>query len=475
MSNSRTTSSSSGSNDLGLDFLIEPTGSRLRVGLTNALREAIRSGRLTAGSRLPSSRALASDLGIARSTVTECYAELIAEGWLTARQGSGTQVASVARQDMRSGDPRTSDRDRDAIGALVPGAADFADFPRQQWVSATRRALASAPYSAFGYGDPAGDPRLRSALAEYLARVRGVRATPDQIIICAGFHDGLGLVARALQGRGATAAATEAFGLDLYREVLLSSGLKIPPLAVDDNGARTEDLGSQVDAALLTPAHQFPTGVSLSPERRSLALEWAQRTGGLVLEDDYDGEFRYDRAAIAAMQGLDPEHVVYFGTASKSVAPALRLGWIVVPHQLQADVLAAKGAVDTVSVLDQLTLAEFITSGAFDRNVRGRRQRYARRRSQLASLLAAESPDCHLIGMNAGLQAVIALPEGRENDVVRAAATHGLAVSGLAEFRHPDAVSDDELDGLVVNFSAISDSAWPSTLALLAKAVAKPD
>lgn len=467
----RTTSNAPDHPEPGLDLLLELEGSRARAGLTEALRGAIRSGRLAPGSRMPASRALAADLGLARSTVTECYGELIAEGWLTARQGSGTHVAHLVQPGgLSTPDGRSSPVK--AIEVLVPGAADFADFPRQQWLAAARRALAAAPYSAFGYGDPAGNSKLRTALAGYLARARGVRANPDQIVICSGFHHGIGLMAEALRVRGARSVATEALGLGLYRDVLTRAGLLIPPLAVDEHGARTDELdGLAVDAALLTPAHQFPTGVALSPDRRMQALRWAQRGGGVILEDDYDGEFRYDRAPVAALQGLDPEHVAYFGTASKSVAPALRVGWVVVPERLLSDVLRAKGSVDTVSVLDQLTLADFITSGAFDRNVRLRRQTYRRRREQLIAVLSDASPASRVIGMRAGLQAAISLPSGREAVALDEAAARGLVVSGMREFLHPQAGPADVIEGVVVNFSAISESAWPSTLALLRDAL----
>jgi GntR family transcriptional regulator/MocR family aminotransferase len=469
MANTQTTSSNSPSAPAGLDLLLDVSGPRLRASLTDALREAVRSGRLAAGARLPASRVLAADLGIARSTVTECYAELVAEGWLTAQQGSGTRVATLGRQVGEPAPPEAERTQRRTIEGLVPGSADFAEFPLQPWLSAARRALAAAPYSAFGYGDPAGRPELRAALADDLSRVRGVHAEAERIVICSGFHHGLALVAGALKRRGARGIAVESYGLDLYRALLLEAGLRIPPLVVDDRGARTNDLRRlDADAVLLTPAHQFPLGVALSPERRAAALDWARGNGGFILEDDYDGEFRYDRKPVGALQGLDPERVVYFGTASKSVAPALRVAWMVLPESLLADVLTAKGQVETVSVLDQLTLAEFIASGAFDRHVRSRRQNYRRRRNQLIAALARSAPDVHVRGMAAGLQAVIELPAGTENAVLEAAARRGLIVSGMAEFRHealdPAATVDD---GLVVNYSAISDSGWEGALDLL--------
>ena len=453
-------------NSAGVDLHLELSGPGLRAGLTDALREAVRSGRLAPGSRLPASRTLAADLGIARSTVTECYAELVAEGWLTAQQGSGTRVAQRAAPRRAAADPTR----RRSTHGLLPGAADFAEFPRTQWLAAARRVLAVAPPDAFGYGDPLGRIELRTALADYLSRVRGVYAEPERIVICSGFHHGLTLTARTLKARGARAVAVEAYGLGLYRALLTDAGLSIPPLLVDGQGARTDDLASLsgVGAVLLTPAHQFPTGVALSPERRAAAIDWARTTGGLILEDDYDGEFRYDRKPVGALQGLDPERVVYYGTASKSLAPALRVAWMVVPEHLLPGIAAAKGPVETVSVLDQLTLAEFITSGGFDRHVRSRRQTYRRRRDQLVAALAQRTPDTRVTGMAAGLQAVLELPPGTESSVLEAAASRGLMVSGMAEFRH-EALDQQAAaqDALVVNYSAVSDSAWGGALKAL--------
>jgi GntR family transcriptional regulator/MocR family aminotransferase len=468
MARSQTNSAAELRSGAGVDLHLELSGPGLRAGLTEALREAVRSGRLTPGSRLPASRTLAADLGIARSTVTECYAELVAEGWLTAQQGSGTRVAerATARRAAATAAPAGPIRRRPTQG-LLPGAADFAEFPRTQWLAAARRVLAVAPPDAFGYGDPLGRVELRTALADYLARVRGVYAEPERIVICSGFHHGLTLTARALKARGARAVAVEAYGLDLYRALLTDTGLRIPPLLVDEHGARTDDLASLsgVGAVLLTPAHQFPTGVALSPERRAAALDWARTTGGLILEDDYDGEFRYDRKPVGALQGLDPERVVYFGTASKSLAPALRVAWMVVPEHLLPDMTAAKGRVEMVSALDQLTLAEFITSGGFDRHVRSRRQSYRRRRDQLVAAMAQRAPGIRVTGMAAGLQVVLELPPGTERSVLQAAVRRGLMVSGLAEFRHeeldPQAAAQD---ALVVNYSAVSGSAWEGAL-----------
>ena len=446
----------------GVDLHLELSGTRLAAGLSDALRDAVRSGRLAPGTRLPASRTLAADLGVSRSTVTESYAELIAEGWLTARQGSGTRVARRASPAPRAAVPPRSR----PLDGLLPGAAGFAEFPRAAWLAAARRALNTAPHTAFGYGDPIGRIELRTALAGYLARVRGVHADPGRIIICSGFHHGLALTARALVARGVRSVAVEEYGLDLYRALLTDAGLHIPALPVDDQGARVDGL-DRPGAVLLTPAHQFPTGFALSAGRRAAVVDWARATGGLILEDDYDGEFRYDRKPVGALQGLDPERVLYFGTASKSLAPAVRVAWIVAPHHLVPGLAAAKGRVETVGVLDQLTLAGLITSGAFDRHVRGRRLSYRRRRDQLVTAIAREKPHIRVTGMAAGLQAVLELPPGAESRTVAAAARHGLLVRGLSEFRHEALDRRTGRDALVVNYAAVSDSAWDSALTAL--------
>jgi GntR family transcriptional regulator / MocR family aminotransferase len=458
------------SSSAGADLHLNLTGSGLRAGLLDALRHAIRTGRLVPGTRLPSSRSLAADLGIARNTVADAYAELIAEGWLIAQQGSGTRVAMRAEPRRAApAAPRAALRLRRPTYALMPGSPDLAEFPRTQWLAAARRALTAAPHDAFGYGDARGRVELRTAVAEYVARVRGVYAEPERVVISSGFHHGLILIAQALAARRVREVAIESYGFEVDRHVLSSAGLRTPRVDVDERGARTDDLAQLrgVGAMLMTPAHQYPTGVALHPDRRVAAVDWARATGALILEDDYDGEFRYDRDPVGALQGLDPDRVAYFGSASKSLAPGLRLAWMVLPEDLVPDVLAAKGHVDWSSAMEQLTLAEFIASGAYDRHVRSMRMRYRRRRDQLVAALARRAPDVHVTGMAAGLQAVIELPSGTERAVVRAAAAMGLAVSGLAEFRYEPVGStwqSPERDALVVGYSAPSDSAWAGAL-----------
>ncbi|MEU6679313.1 PLP-dependent aminotransferase family protein [Streptomyces sp. NPDC046925] len=466
--------------DLGVDLHLETAGeathSGVRKGLTDALREAVRGGRLPPGTRLPSSRSLAVDLGIARNTVADAYGDLVAEGWLTARQGSGTRVAERAVSRPAEPAPR-----RRAAGGptydLKPGTPDLASFPRAAWLKAARKAMTAAPNDALGYGDPRGRIELRTALADYLARARGVHADPDRIVVCAGFAQGLALLAGVLRARGLREMAVESYGLDVHWNLVQRAGLRTRPLPFDELGTSTGELSTvsgtasgSPKAVLLTPAHQFPMGVPLHPDRRAAAVDWARRGNGLILEDDYDGEFRYDRQPVGALQGLDPDRVVYLGTASKSLAPGLRLGWMVLPAPIAAEVVEAKGGAEwACGALDQLTLAEFITSGAYDRHVRGARLRYRRRRDQLIEALAARAPEVRATGIAAGLHAVLELPPGTERTVVQAASWQRLGVQGLASFRHPAAPRLAERDALVVGYGTPPDHAWAGALEALCR------
>jgi GntR family transcriptional regulator/MocR family aminotransferase len=331
-----------------------------------------------------------------------------------------------------------------------------------------RRSLATAPARALGYGDPRGRPELREALAGYLARARGVRADPDRIVVCSGFAQGLALLCAVLTAGKASTVAVEGYCLPAYREIISAHRLCLSSLVVDGQGAAVQSLTGE-DAVVLTPAHQFPLGPSLAPARRSAAVAWAADSGGIVLEDDYDGEFRYDRHPVGAMQALGREQVVYLGTASKTLAPGLRLGWLVLPAALVQPVLAAKAGADYTGVLEQLTLAEFIASGRYDRHVRSRRLAYRRRRDTLMRALARDAPTVFVTGVAAGLHALVALPAGlSEADVTAGAARHGLTVGGLAGYRtgpqeHPPA--------LVVGYGTPPDHAYTGALARLTAAL----
>ncbi|MDJ1138296.1 PLP-dependent aminotransferase family protein [Streptomyces iconiensis] len=473
--------------DLHLD--LATTGERTpRAALIAAVRDAIRTGRLTAGTRLPSSRSLAADLGLARNTVAGAYAELVAEGWMSARQGSGTRVARRAvpmtpARTLRHGPPADT-RPQPGPGGrwaerpvhdLRTGAPDVSAFPRSAWLASARRALTAAPSRSFSHGDMRGTPELRGALAGYLARARGVRADPERIVVCAGFAQGLALLARVLEG----GVAVEEYGLYFHRDLLESTGARTRPLTVDAHGARTTDLDARpgfarVRAALLTPGHQYPTGVPLHPDRRAAVIDWARRRDGLVLEDDYDGEFRYDRHPVGALQGLDPDRVVYLGTASKALAPALRLAWMVLPPHLVDPVLAAKTPAEwTTGALDQLTLADFLERGAYDRHVRAMRQRYRARRDRLVEALAARVPRVRATGIAAGLHAVVELPPGAdESAVLRAARRGGVGLDPLSDARHPAAPPlPVPRPALVVAYGTPPEHAYPAALEALCDAL----
>jgi GntR family transcriptional regulator / MocR family aminotransferase len=441
--------------DLHVD--LEPGHGR-RAALEHALRTAIRAGRLPPGQRIPSSRALAHDLGLARNTVAEAYAQLAAEGYLTARQGAPTRVARVGAEAPAGAAPAER-----GIAGLAPrgvpvrhdfrvGVPDAGAFPRAAWLRAVRRALAEAPDAALAQFDPLGRRELRVALAAYLGRARGVIADPDRIVICSGFTQGLALLRRALDGP----VALEDPCLHTLRDIAA------PPLrlAVDEQGA-LPDVPAGAAAVLLTPAHQFPLGGTLAPERRAAFVDWARAAGGLVIEDDYDGEFRYDRQPVGALQGLDPERVVYAGTASKTLAPALRLGWLVLPERLLQPVTEARRlAGGDTAVLDQLALAELIASGGLDRHVRRMRQRYRRRRDALLEVVGRAR------GVAAGLHLVVGVED--EAAALDAAAREGVALDTLGPYWH-----DTGPPGLVLGYAAAPEHGYAQALEALRRTVAR--
>jgi GntR family transcriptional regulator/MocR family aminotransferase len=466
----------------GVDLHLDVPGTRVRAGLEGALREAARTGRLAAGTRLPSSRALAADLGIARNTVADAYSQLVAEGWLTARQGSGTQVAAPpsgadlpaspgARPEAGPAEVPTGTGPGRPRYELRAGLPDLSSFPRSAWLAASRRALNAAPTRALGYGDPRGRPELRRALAEYLARARGVRVSPDRVVICTGFTQGLDLLCRVLASRGATTMALEAYGLPGSLVSLAAHGLTPALLPVDDGGA-VLDGTAEAQALLLTPAHQFPLGPALAANRRAQAVQWAASTGGLVIEDDYDGEFRYDRQPVGALQALAPDQVVYTGTASKTLAPGLRLGWLVLPAGLVNDVAEAKAQADAhTGSFEQLTLAEFISSGGYDRHIRRSRLGYRRRRDRLVAELARHAPGVRLTGIAAGLHAVAELPGGQsEQDVTARAARRSLWVEGLGNYARGEHTRGP---ALVIGYAAPAAHAFTAALARLGATLAE--
>ncbi len=457
------------------DLLLELRGARRRAGLEAALREAVRSDRLAPGTPLPSSRALSIELGLARNTVADAYAQLIAEGWLAARHGAGTRVADRIEADARHGElhsdvvrqPRTTQYSYD----LRPGTPNLAAFPRTAWSAAARKALAQVPNQMLGYPDPRGLPTLRQTLVEYLARVRGVRATSEHVVICSGFVQALYLLSTALRRTGAGGVGIESYGLAIHRDIIEAAGLTTHPLTVDDAGARVDEVTvSGTRAVLLTPAHQFPIGVALAAQRRADVLRWASEHGGLVIEDDYDGEFRYDARPVGALQSLAPDLVAYVGTASKSLAPGLGLAWLVVPGHALEGVLEAKRLSDRYTgIFEQLALDEFIRSGGYDKHVRRSRLRYRQRRDALVSVLAERAPDVAVTGIAAGLHAVLQLGRGLraadEPSICSRAGRAGLAVQGLGEFRRTPQPTAPA--ALVVGYGRPPDHAFAGALEAL--------
>jgi len=443
----------------------------LHARLSGALRQAIRAGRLPAGSALPPSRQLATDLGCSRWVVTEAYAQLAAEGWLQARVGSGTRVrplgAAAAGRPAPDAPPARAPRID-----LAPGLPDLRSFPLGRWLGALRSVASTLPYAELGYPDPSGHPRLRRVLAEYLARVRGALVDPELVTVCRGVADGTGRVCQALRAAGVGAVAVEDPGWHRLRQAAAGAGLRVVPTRVDAQGLRVGDLDGhpEVRAVIVSPTHQFPTGVVLSAERRAALLAWARRVDGLILEDDYDAEFRYDRRPVGTMQGTDPSRVVLLGSLSKTLSPALGIGWVATPPAWAGPVRAATGHRSWPSTLDQLAFAAFLSDGAYDRHLRAARKRYRLRRDRLVRALAGRLPGARLLGVAAGLHLLVLLDDRVDcAAVVARAAAAGMRVANLDTYRSRD---DAIGPGLVLGYGNLADTQVEEAVALLAATVA---
>ena len=435
-----------------------------------SVREGIRSGRLGFGTSLPPTRTLAADLGVARGVVVEAYQQLVAEGYLTSRTGGYTQVA-IAPQPAPA-PPRPAPPPAPHID-FGYGRADVVNFPRAAWLRSLRTVLTEAPGDRLGYLDGRGVPELREALADYLNRVRGTAAEPDNIVICNGYAQAIVLLVQVLAKTGAKRLAIEdPSSCDDARPIAESVGVDVIGVPVEDDGMRVDLLArSDADAVILTPSHQWPTGGMLSAESRAAIVQWARRRGAVIIEDDYDAEYRYDRAPIGAMQGLAPDQVVYAGTASKTLAPGLRLGWLVVPRHLVDGVAAAKIAADRgSSALDQLAFADFLARGEFDRHLRRMRPIYRRRRDALLKALRDRVPDLEPAGVSAGLHLVAWLPPDLdETAVVNAAARRGLGVYGVAPYR----ISSPGRGGLIFGYATLNERVIAEGIGMLADVVSE--
>ncbi|GAB2925237.1 PLP-dependent aminotransferase family protein [Micromonospora polyrhachis] len=469
-----------------LETLIELDRSRpgLTDQLTEALREAIVWGRLAPGTRLPASRGLAADLRLSRGVVVEAYEQLVAEGRLVARRGSGTVVAAPSAGPVPAGGRRrrraarldvlrpVEDRPdglpdyRDqGVVPLRPGVPDTALFPRVPWRRAYERALRELPDAVLDYGDPAGAARLRVELAGYLGRVRSARVEAANLLVTTGAAQAFHVVAAVLRSRGETRVGFEDPGSLGLRNQLLDLGLRPVPVPVDADGLDVAALDrTGVRAVVVTPAHQFPTGVVLAPARRAALLAWARRVDGLIVEDDYDAEFRYDRDPVGCLQGLAPELVAHISSVSKSLAPAMRLGWLAVPPPVRAVAGTAKFTADLGGpVLEQMAFAEFLASGGYDRHLRRARRVYRQRRDALVEAVRQHLPEARISGVAAGLHLVVELPDGID-DVAwgRAARAAGLGPLALSRLRMPISAADHgtpprpEPPGLVLGYAAHS-------------------
>jgi GntR family transcriptional regulator/MocR family aminotransferase len=447
--------------------LARRSGEPLHAQLERQLRDAIRDGRLEAGTRVPATRALSQELEVSRGVVVEAYAQLTAEGYLAARRGGGTVVAATPR---RAQAPPPSHFPRAVPEDFHPGMPDLASFPRDAWLRSLRAVVRNAPELALGYADPAGVPDLRMALARYLGRARGVVAPAERTFVTSGLTQGVALVCRALQRGGARRIVVEDPGFMIHRGVVAHCGLEVVPVPVDEHGLRTEVLADvSADALLTTPAHQSPLGGVLPPERRAALLAWADTNNAIVIEDDYDAEYRYDREPVGALQGLAPERVVYAGCASKVLAPGLRLGWMVLPESLLVSVAMEKALDDLgTPVIDQLALADFLERGQLDQHLRRMRPRYRARRDALAAALTRELPDWRLQGVAAGLHAVALMPpELDEAAFLAAAAADGMRLHGLSWFR-----ATPGPPGLVLGYGSASQPAIAHAVRRLARVVA---
>ena len=449
---------------------------RAAGGLANQvaaeLRTAIRSGRLAGGSRLPASRELARDLAVSRGVIVEAYEQLVAEGFLVSRQGSGTRVSGLqaAGPADRAGAPHRPSAPRHLPYDLTPGTPDLSAFPRQAWLAALRQVMREAPHEALGYGDPGGVPQLRAELAAYLGRVRAADVSPDRVVVTSGVAQALSLVIAALARAGPLPLAVEDPHSVRTTALLETAGAVRIPVPVDGEGIDVDTLRrSAARAVIVTPAHQYPTGVVLSPRRRAQLVAWAAEVDGVVIEDDYDAEFRYDRDPVGCLQGLRPQRVVLLGSVSKSLAPGLRLGWLVARPALAGSARSSRATSDLGSpVLDQYALARLLASGAYDRQLRQLRRRYRARRDALTTAVARWLPGATVHGVSAGIQLYVELPTGcDEAAVVQAAAERGVAVEGVGPLR----VAGGGPPALVLGFARLPEHRLAHAVRLLAQAL----
>jgi GntR family transcriptional regulator / MocR family aminotransferase len=449
----------------GRDLLVELDlrRGRMRHSLRESLRTAIQGGRLSAGTELPSSRGLAADLGVSRGVVSDAYDQLAAEGYLTMRARSAPVVAAVLTTVPPAPDPHVPSWRYD-FTAITP---DVRLFPRRVWARALGRALRETPDTALDYGDHRGRIELRTALSAYLARVRGVRVDAANMVITQGFTQALDLLCRHLAASGATTMAMESPGHPDLRAGVRQSGLRVAGCAVDTHGLHTDQLERvRADAVVVAPAHQFPTGSVMAPARRTALLTWATKHQALIIEDDYDAEFRYDRSPVGALQGLNPSRVVHVGSASKTLAPGVRLGWMSLPADLVDDIRIRKGITDSGSpVIDQIALAHMLASGDYDRHINRARHAYRRRRDRLIAALATTLGHPEIRGTAAGVHVLLRLPDHTDDTAIAtAAASKGIAIQPLSALH----MTPNPERGLLLGYGRLPESRIPQAVHALA-------
>jgi GntR family transcriptional regulator/MocR family aminotransferase len=437
--------------------------------LEQELRAAIRSGRLADGFVLPSTRGLANELGLSRGVVVEAYEQLVAEGYLSSSQGGATRVC-VRVADSPTTVAPAAPQPPPIRFDFAYGRPDVSEFPRQVWLRSLRRVLNETPSERLSYLDPRGAPELRQALADYLNRVRGTAADPERMVIVNGFAQALRLVMAVVKANGGKRLVTEDPGMDDAIRAAQDHGMQSVRVPVDDAGLETAELDRiDADLAVLTPAHHFPTGAVMSAARRAAIVAWAKRRDAVILEDDYDAEYRYDREPIGAIQGLAPDNVIYAGSASKTLAPGLRLGWLIAPARLVDQIAALKKAVDRGSPsFEQLAFADFLSRGEFDRHLRRMRPVYRARRDALLAALRRHLPEVRPVGASAGLHVLAWLPPGiDEARVVARAREAGVNVDPLGPYW-----GDGGPGGLLFGYGGIAEAAIDEGVRIIAEAMA---